>query len=131
MATSSTSLWQPDRPWISAGRILVLIALSPILLCGVLLGAAISALSFLFPPRPSSAQDMVDALTEILTVSDDVWALEDALSIAVGRKYSDPRIEALRLRVKRLPELPWHQDTIDELAAMRESAKAVAEESHS
>jgi hypothetical protein len=123
--SAPSSLWQPDRPWISAGRILLLIALSPVMLFGLVLGAVISMARVLFPPRPSSAQDMADGLTALLTAGDDVWDLDDALGNVVRRKYSDPQVEALRLRIRQLPDLPWGQATIDEIAAMRESALAL------
>ena len=71
---------------------------------------------------------MADALTELLAAGSDNWDLDDAIQNVVGRKYSDPRIETLKLRVKQFPELPWTQETIDELVAMRESAAAIAEE---
>lgn len=128
MATHSTPLWQPDRPWVSTGRILLLVALWPVFLVGFLLAAVASVIDFVFPRRPSSARDMADALTELLAAGSDNWDLDDAIQNVVGRKYSDPRIETLKLRVKQFPELPWTQETIDELVAMRESAAAIAEE---
>jgi hypothetical protein len=121
-----TSLWQPDQPWSSAGRILLLVALSPVLLFGLVFAGVMSVFWLVFPPRPASAQDMLDGLTDILAVrDDDSWDLDDALGNVVDRKYSDPEVEAIRLRLKQLPDFPWDQATIDEISAMRESARVL------
>lgn len=128
MATRSTQLWEVERPWLSAVRVLVLIALSPFLIGAALVELVLSRLSFLFPPRPSSADDMVEGLTAILTVGDDSWDMDDAIGNVVGRRYPDVRLEQLRRRVEQLPDLPWTQTTIDEIAIMRDGARAIAEE---
>ena len=124
--SAPTSLWQPDRPWISMGRILLLIALSPVLLFGFVFAGVASTFWAVFPRRPASAQDMLDGLTDLLAVrDDDSWNLDDALGNVVARKYSDPEVEAIRLRLKLLPDFPWDQATIDEISAMRESARVL------
>ncbi len=128
MATRSEPLWQVGQPWLSGARVLVLIAISPVLICGAVLGAVVSLVSPLFPPRVSSAADMVEGLTAILGADDDSWDMDDAIGNVVGRRYADARLEQLKQQVKQLPDLPWDETTIQEVAAMRDAAQAIAEE---
>lgn len=123
--TRQISVWQSDRPLLSMVRVLVLLLLSPLLVLGALLGGLASVVSSLFPPRLSSAQDLAEGLNDLLTF-DDEWDLDDAIGDIVGRRFSDPRLETFRLRIQRMDDPPWSQATIDELKAMRDSARTIA-----
>lgn len=106
---------------------LILVALYPLILVvgWTLAGWAMLWRRFLYKPRPYSALDLVKGLNVVLGDFTDVevdWALKD-----IGVSASDdPKLAALRQRVLNIGPAPFDAAAIDELKAIRDSARTIA-----
>jgi hypothetical protein len=121
----SAPIWERERPLRSALRIVALIVFSPLLLVALLLSPVFWLVRKLFPPALRSAADMVATLTVMIEGGDDPYAIDDALN-DLHDDFATSELEAMRRKVLQLGDPPWTAEQIDELKAMRDSARALS-----
>ena len=117
---------EPTRRARSALLVLLGTVLIPVVLVvGVVFAVFMWPIRKLFPPKPLTATDMVDELDEMLDEQTDS-AIDDGLQVITQRDFDDERIEQLKQRVVAIGLPPWTDEAVDELKAIRDSARAIA-----
>lgn len=129
MTADNEHLWQSNRPWISAGRVALLIAIAPIIILASLVSVLLVVITWpvrkLFPPGPLSAAELVAELDAMLGGDTD-YEIDYELQVITRCDFDDERLAELKRRVVVLGAPPWTSSIIDELKAIRDSAQAIA-----
>ncbi len=120
------TIWEPGRPVRNAMLVPLTILLSPLI---IVVGLAILVVMWpvrkLFQPKPLSAMAMIEELDDILNGDTDCEA-DYALQVITRCDFNDERLEAQKMRVAAVGLPPWSTEVIDELKAIRNSARTIA-----
>lgn len=116
---------EPGKHWSNAAVVALTVLLSPLLIVfGLMVMLVMWPIRKLFPPKPLSAKSMIDELDRMLHGPTD-YDIDYGLQVIARCDFNSMQLEQLKQRVLRVGPPPWTAEAIDELKAVRDSARAL------
>ena len=122
----SISIWQPGKCTRNAVLAPLFIVLFPlIVIIGLIVRLAMWPINKLSPSKPITAWEIVEKLDSIMGGATD-HDMDYGLQVITRCPFADERLGRLKLRALAICIPPWTAAAVDELRAIRESARAIA-----
>ena len=124
--TVRVTIWEPGKHGRNGVLVALAVVLAPVLIVVGLITLLVTwSARKLFPPKPLSAVEMIKELDAMLGGETD-YEIDYGLQVITRCDFDDKRLADFKRRVVAIGSPPWTDAAIDELKAIRDSARAIA-----